>query len=98
MIDRQYTLRGKRFEPPLSRDATFARIISGPNGEASFGRIGFFFTYEIPGVAEGEEASTLILTKGLYRTHRGDPLTIQVIVDAGMIVGLLGIVYSWGPL
>ena len=104
-------VRGKRFEPPLSRDATFARINNGPNGEASFGRIDFFFTYEIPGVAEGGEARTLMLAcyeplrafniDKLCRIHGGDPLgparnatRRTVVVNADMIIGLLGIVYN----
>jgi len=41
-------IRGKRFEPPVSRDATFARLDSGTDidRQAYFGRLDFFFIYE----------------------------------------------------
>jgi hypothetical protein len=79
-------IRSKRFEPIVSRDATFARFSSGSgeNKTAFFGRVDFFFAYDIePCPAEPNGITLMVVcyepvrvtaVEGMCRIYGGDPL------------------------
>jgi len=78
-------IRSKRFEPIAGRDATFARFASGTgkNKTAFFGRIDFFFAYNIEPCPEEPNGTTLMVVcyepirvtavEGMCRIYGGDP-------------------------
>lgn len=79
-------IRSKRFEPFGSRDATFARFYSGPerNEPAFFGRVDFFFVYDIDPCPDEPDGTTLMIVcyqpirvsavEAMCRIYGGDPL------------------------
>ena len=75
----------KRFEPVAGRDATFTRFASGTgeNNTAFFGRVDFFFAYDIEPCPEEPNGTTLMVVcyepirvtavEGMCRIYGGDP-------------------------